>query len=51
VLVGRTVYVRYPLLRAGKNAPVDLERVLGVKGTMRSVGVVRAILARMSAAG
>jgi uncharacterized protein (DUF1697 family) len=51
VLVGRTVYFRYPLLRAGKNAPVDLEKVLGVKGTIRSAGVVRALLARMTSAG
>lgn len=49
VICGRTVYLVYPLVLRGKRATFDLERFLGVLGTMRSAGAVNGILQRMHA--
>jgi uncharacterized protein (DUF1697 family) len=46
VLYGKTVFFVFPARLRGKRTPFDLERALGVQGTIRTARVVRRLLAR-----
>jgi uncharacterized protein (DUF1697 family) len=41
---GRVMHFVFPATRRGRRTPLDFEEVLGVSGTMRSLGVVDALL-------
>lgn len=47
VVSGRTVYFVHPVRRPGHKANVDFERSLGMRGTMRSSGVLARVLELM----
>jgi len=46
-LIGRELYYVYPTTIRGRRTPLDLERVLGLKGTFRSTRVVVRLLELM----
>jgi uncharacterized protein (DUF1697 family) len=48
VIRGRTVYLIHPARLRGKRTSVNLERQLGLRGTIRSSRMVEKLLARMS---
>ncbi|MDQ3659936.1 MAG: hypothetical protein M3454_02520 [Actinomycetota bacterium] len=40
VLRGKTLFYSYPVRLRGRRSPLDVERVLGIKGTFRTARVV-----------
>ncbi len=49
VIDGAVVYLVYPIHRPGKQANIDFERELGVRGTMRASRVVARVASLMQA--
>jgi len=49
VVSGSTVFFVHPVTRPGRKSILDFERELGVRGTMRSLGVIERVLQLMPA--
>jgi hypothetical protein len=51
LLRGRSIHFVHPATARGTRGPLDFERLLGVRGTARSMGVVHRLTVRLTARG